>query len=344
MKLSKSLFLAFAGLGLFACSNEDVVENGGIEGDASVRVHISTDALASRVGESTLETEDVEIQKITLTLTASVGGKEAGPFTSIEEANEFIFTGVRGPQKLAVSINDGKATMTLDAVQTGLAAPMFAEENITAEDYDKASKTYTVALNPEHKTAYLNFSNISHDDSEGACWFQTITFDGLFMNGVKLNEDAVSTTTYNSWAEASANTSISDAIGADWKTEGPWAGPYSYNVFPGKPILTLCYSNITVTPDRVWVDGPIKGAGYATVKDYIVSNAADLTAEEQAGLGINDEGKITEFKAGYVYNFDGLKVPDKAIGNTIIGAEDVNVVAEVSIKPWKLVDGTVTWN
>ena len=32
MKLSKSLFLAFAGLGLFACSNEDVVENGGIEG------------------------------------------------------------------------------------------------------------------------------------------------------------------------------------------------------------------------------------------------------------------------------------------------------------------------
>ena len=25
MKLSKSLFLAFAGLGLFACSNEDVV-------------------------------------------------------------------------------------------------------------------------------------------------------------------------------------------------------------------------------------------------------------------------------------------------------------------------------
>ena len=29
MKISKSLFLAFAGLGLFACSNEDVTtENG----------------------------------------------------------------------------------------------------------------------------------------------------------------------------------------------------------------------------------------------------------------------------------------------------------------------------
>lgn len=342
MKLSKSLFLAFACLGLFACSNEDVVENGGIEGDASVRVHISTDALASRVGESTLETEDVEIKKVKLTLTASVGGGSQ-EFSTIADANEYTFTKVRGPQKLAVSINDGEATMTLDAVQTGLAAPMFAEENITAEDYDEASKTYTVALNPEHKTAYLNFSNISHDDSEGACWFQTITFDGLFMNGVKLSEDAVSTT-YYSWAEASANTSISDAIGADWKTEVPWAGPYSYNVFPGKPILTLCYSNITVTPDHVWVDGPIKGAGYATVKDYIVSNAADLTAEEQAGLGITNDGKITEFKAGYVYNFDGLKVPDKAIGKTIIGAEDVNVVAEVSIKPWKLVDGTVTWN
>lgn len=30
MKISKSLFLAFAGLGLFACSNEDVTTENGI--------------------------------------------------------------------------------------------------------------------------------------------------------------------------------------------------------------------------------------------------------------------------------------------------------------------------
>ena len=39
MKISKSLFLAFAGLGLFACSNEDVTENG-VQGEASISVKI----------------------------------------------------------------------------------------------------------------------------------------------------------------------------------------------------------------------------------------------------------------------------------------------------------------
>ena len=42
MKISKSLFLAFAGLGLFACSNEDVTENGGIQGGATGMVQINT--------------------------------------------------------------------------------------------------------------------------------------------------------------------------------------------------------------------------------------------------------------------------------------------------------------
>lgn len=39
MKLSKSLFLAFAGLGLFACSNEDVTDNQFPEGLGAVTVN-----------------------------------------------------------------------------------------------------------------------------------------------------------------------------------------------------------------------------------------------------------------------------------------------------------------
>lgn len=45
MKISKSLFLAFAGLGLFACSNEDVTENGGIEGVKNVVVKIDVEGI-----------------------------------------------------------------------------------------------------------------------------------------------------------------------------------------------------------------------------------------------------------------------------------------------------------
>lgn len=41
MKFSKSLFLAFAGLGLFACSNEEVVtESGNMDGNGVVEVKI----------------------------------------------------------------------------------------------------------------------------------------------------------------------------------------------------------------------------------------------------------------------------------------------------------------
>lgn len=52
MKISKSLFLAFAGLGLFACSNEDVTE-GGIQGNSSVTVKINLPKLLteSRSGD-----------------------------------------------------------------------------------------------------------------------------------------------------------------------------------------------------------------------------------------------------------------------------------------------------
>lgn len=49
MKLTKSLFLAFAGLGLFACSNEDVAENNQFpEGNGVVEVKIVSPSDMSR--------------------------------------------------------------------------------------------------------------------------------------------------------------------------------------------------------------------------------------------------------------------------------------------------------
>ena len=53
MKISKSLFLAFAGLGLFACSNEDVTENGSTyDGETTVNVKLNLPKLVSNASRS----------------------------------------------------------------------------------------------------------------------------------------------------------------------------------------------------------------------------------------------------------------------------------------------------
>lgn len=65
MKFSKGLFLAFAGLGLFACSNEDVTENGGDNQTASVVIKLDGVGSSRVVGDATTES-DGEGDEITL--------------------------------------------------------------------------------------------------------------------------------------------------------------------------------------------------------------------------------------------------------------------------------------
>lgn len=79
MKLTKSLFLAFAGLGLFACSNEEITDNGGVQGEATVSVRIDEPAISRAIaaGDFTSgSTIDVTLNSIKLKLTAQTGGSE----------------------------------------------------------------------------------------------------------------------------------------------------------------------------------------------------------------------------------------------------------------------------
>lgn len=61
MKLTKSLFLAFAGLGLFACSNEEVVENQYPEGVGAVSIKIVSPEM-SRTANATTGGETVTVE------------------------------------------------------------------------------------------------------------------------------------------------------------------------------------------------------------------------------------------------------------------------------------------
>lgn len=375
MKISKSLFLAFAGLGLFACSNEDVADNGGVQGEAIVNVKISTDESRSLANSTTgTGVKQVEIQTLTLSLSASVGSKSVTfPIRTVEDAkeaglegeaydelsdvyfsklplaqaNEYHFTGVYQPTSLSVSVNGGKSAnyQLTEVYNTGLAAKMFDEVTIGADMYDAATKTYTVVLEPEHRTALLEFSEIKHvDEDQSLCWFKTIKFDGLFLNNVQKTENDENSylTNVSNWEEAKVGAPTFDVaegnmqfhqLGAIWPAEDGKC--YAYNVFPSSgnnmPVLTLCFSNISLQDYAgEWVGEKDENGyfGYATVNKYVDQNGAE----------------ITEFAPGYVYRFTGLSVPDKAIGSTIEGGGSSIVVASVVVLPWTIVDGTVEWN
>ena len=374
MKFSKSLLWAFAGLGLFACSNEEVVPEGGsIQGDATVRVTVNTDLLGgvSRAISPTTpvtgshgETANVEISKIVVKVTAGVVGNDNGEktFSSLQELeaakNQVTFTGIRQPNKVEVFVNNGKAadwTLTdfynsESGSNLGLKAPMYGYADSSTGLTQGEDGNYSATITPKHETALLEFSEIKHVD-DGSCYFNTITFDGLFLNNVKLNEESETyLTTATNWATAKAGAPTYSEVGQSFKTaEGQWpaAGQcYAYNIFPtsNMPILTLCFSDITTANNVVGFED---GVGYATVKSYKIENVQNLSAEQRTALGISETtgtATLTKFVEGYVYKFKRLNVADENIGEGIDGAEDVSLTATVEIIPWTIVEGIVDWN
>lgn len=131
MKLTKSLFLAFAGLGLFACSNEDVADNGGAQfkGNGAVAVKIvSPDLLTRNAGGATTGDAGSSVAitgDLVVTLTGKTLDAEGNPtvpyeqsitidaskLKSASEGNATIlkFWNIAVPEKLTASINGGVA-------------------------------------------------------------------------------------------------------------------------------------------------------------------------------------------------------------------------------------------
>lgn len=166
MKFSKSLFLAFAGLGLFACSNEEVVtESGNIQKDgATVTVKFVGDAISRTVEDPTTgktgTTYPVVVNSGTITLTAQAVDNASETISgTLNGSSEYRFTGVRVPESIEVVINEGIAgNMALASVyNTGLAEPLYGKETAFSQD---ASGNYTVTINLERRLARLQFSGL----------------------------------------------------------------------------------------------------------------------------------------------------------------------------------------
>lgn len=351
MKLSRSLFLAFAGLGLFACSNEDVTDNGGIDGGATVTVKIA-EAVSRALEEPTVGENSaqfpVTIKSAKLTLEASVGGvKDMDITKNLSDGERTItFSQVRNPTKLTLVINEGveNGLELKEVVKTGLAEPLYAATTQFTQSADDATN-YTTTLQPEHRLARLQFSGIDFV-TEGSS-YTSLYLDGIYLNGAIQTEEsdneliadeAGAWTTVTKW-----DVPVFDEIGAtiigDDPVKGPWPIEeevcYAYNILPNGtnlPKLTICFSN-AVQPNVMNV-GTLR---YARVANYkVVGDASGLD-------GIAADGTIEEFVAGYIYNITDLEMKDGDLGPTPEGGKDIMLTATVNVLPWTLVNGTVVW-
>ena len=367
MRFSKSLFIAFAGLGLFACSNEDVTNNGGVEGNATVTVSINDVIARSLEAPSTGtngQTFPVELKNAKLILEAGTSDQKELNVTDLSK--NYTFTGVRNPSKITFVNNGGvESGLELKNVATqGLAEPLYAS---TSEFQRESETSYKVTLKPEHRVARLQFSGIKHDDKGETCIFKTATLQGVFLNGAALKEkegvSGVKTATANEGQEAEAlwntisttwtDAPVFDAVedGSNFLTDqNGWPREskcFAYNIIPAGegetvtalPKFTVALSNVAVKENSNVVTSG-SSVRFATVAKYKLEG--ELT--DKAAAGVAEDGTIKTFKAGYIYNITGLSVSDEDLGTTPEGGKDATVVATVTVTPWTLVNGTVEWN
>lgn len=217
---TKNLLLALAGLGLFACSNEEVVENNQLpEGVGAVTINIQSPAMSRAVETGTTANTVKVTGNITISLTATKGsGSITLTAAELEAQSSVTFWNVKNPEKITVSMNGGKASYTSDAptLFTGAPAgvPAYGETETftltgnTASPGDKggtdyetgansgdANKTYqlyTASVQLAIPVARLEVSGIQHvitkehevGTEEGKCAYKKLTIAGVYLDNV----------------------------------------------------------------------------------------------------------------------------------------------------------------
>lgn len=338
MKLTKSLFLAFAGLGLFACSNEEVVDNGN-KGNANVAVTINQSMLGSRSVEGPVaDGALVDVKKMVVTLTA--GGRTITQNVTpgkAQKSYQVKFENVGVPTGLAVSVNDGASALTLTEgiIKSNAAAPLYG--TVGTEAFETEDQTnYTVAITPAFQVSRLEITSIKHDkageDPAFPCGYESMKLQGVYLNKVDKANPAgeagqFSFTGVNAWTSVQGcGTPIFDVVSdvdiVD-KTYPTDEKVIAYNFFPQ-----------TKAPELVLVL-KVKENGAAEEKTMY----AKVTGYKESGT----KAPITAFAAGKVYKMN-LVVPDGALTPDPEAPKDKNVTATVTILDWDAVDTDVTWN
>lgn len=376
MKLTKSLFLAFAGLGLFACSNEDVTDNGGIQGVADVTVKIDLPGLTgSRTVGAYTSSEAVNPDYISITLTAAQGGgTKAGKYSELVPGGVCTFEGVQDPKSLTVEINTKTGEGYLTNVPYGTIQELnqiaVANTRMTGSTntFVPGDNKYTATVTMDHTMARIEVGGIKHAvHSDGMCKFSAGNLTGVMLNNVVIengedakvyNESEIDTYFGSSyepglWDKLTAdNQFFPNAAGPFPANSGETAQCYAYNIYPALgaenlPVLTLYFTGMAAAAGSPVYVGD---NGFAFVKQYKVAKSkvdGNATLKEalcgEPATALDDDFyKVINFPAGYIYKIAELVVPDDAIHTTPDGS-GLNLEATISIIDWKIVDGSADW-
>lgn len=360
MRLSKSLLWAFAGLGMFACSSEEVVPEGGdMSGNGVVEVKIMAPNDFTRSVEDATGSGDVKVKgTLTIKLTATEGSGEQTvnlDGTSQQSIN-VKFWGVKNPQKVEAYINDGEKVTDATSIVNSAAPNMQAlPENIPAygetsnikltgetavgaegKNYEMYEATVTMTI----PVARLEISGITHVDHTGqenggevACKYETLTIDGIYLDKVLETKGAASVTDYRMPAKDGIPAPIlGDAIDSEsflvpdkvWPAQENTAKAYAYNFYPSadvQPIVKIYFANATSIDD----DNPVASPRYAMIKSY------------------NNGDEDFQFEAGRIYRITKVTLLDK----NIIGDEEGNTTYGVDVTveeaKWSVTDLNPTW-
>lgn len=217
MKFSKSLLWAFAGLGLFACSNEEVVDNTQLpDGVGAVTINIVSPSMSRAIGDGTTATSVPVTGNVTISLEATTGSGSIDLSTEeLAEQSSVTFWNVKEPKKITVSMNGGKASYVGEAPTIFTSAPAGVpaygevgqnaitlssttsspgkegganyETGANSGDENKTYQLYTASVTLAIPVARLEVSGIQHitdTHAATACAYNTLTIAGVYLDNV----------------------------------------------------------------------------------------------------------------------------------------------------------------
>lgn len=361
MKMNKWFMLGMVGLAFTACSNEEELGNGNIEGAGMVEISIQSPATKS-VQTGTTSNTVIVGGNITVKVYNEEGtelGQAVIERNVVDEDATTTYTArifnVVNPTKVVAYCNDGKAVYEdEDIAITELqdepqSIPAYAEATLSAEDINgementedgKVYQRYTKTLALQIPVARLELKGVKHVDEDASCKFETLKINGVYLNNIYATKNALTATDTYSWNETSTiggtnfpilydvvgtfGTGENFLDGTEFPTEAGKA--FAYNFFAGEgkelPELKIYFNSATASS----ADDPVTAPRYAIVKSYK-----------------NADGAIQNFTPGTIYRITNVELDDKYIGPNEGGETVYGVEVTVEEATWSVTDIRADW-